>query len=136
MRNIKYRGMSADKSVWFYGDYIKRETGQIYRDDKLEDDGVMHLIVDNDLIQEVNGLTVGQDTGLKDKNGKDIYTGDIVGYSTFNLKGVVKYDIKNGCLVVNINNGTTGRLTHKTINECKLKIIGNKYENPELLKYR
>lgn len=92
-----------------------------------------------------------QSTGLKDKNGKLIYEGDIVEakqkpdregwYCVY--RGIVKYDNKNCQYVINSNQ-------HKVLNENKLiksvlntdtsfnwfdwfEIIGNIYENKELL---
>ena len=81
--------------------------------------------------------TLGQCTGLKDKNGQLIYEGDIVRFTltggfnyVTNEDGVVTY--KLGAFYV-VNDLTEYLISD--INTNKVEVVGNKYENPEFRAY-
>ncbi|UCF13212.1 MAG: hypothetical protein JSW06_02865 [Thermoplasmatales archaeon] len=112
MREIKFR--ACDKRKNLYED-AKRMYYNVY------------IISESDV--SINGLRfsikdfeIMQFTGLKDKNGKEIYEGDIV-LVDMGYRNLIIIEFKNGSYNVNswIVNG-----------DCE--VIGNIYENPELLR--
>lgn len=71
-RTIKFRGKRLDNGEWVYGDLEYNRAKNIARIHTYDEDGEY-------LIQHsVDPATVGQFTGLLDKNGKEIYEGDIL----------------------------------------------------------
>ncbi|MBR6775192.1 MAG: hypothetical protein IKM23_05695 [Bacteroidales bacterium] len=83
--------------------------------------------------------TIGQYTGLKDKNGKEIYEGDILGCANPKIKHLVFYNERQGRFMAALD----GNLEDDFVCLCGFdserwnaskEIIGNIYDNPELLK--
>lgn len=82
----------------------------------------------------INPSTVGQYTGLTDKNGEKIFEGDIV---DFNIRGddesygVVKYSVEETEFYLAYDNLTLG--LGRNNYSWELEVIGNIHDNPELL---
>ena len=118
MREILFRGKRVDNGEWVFGYYVSAAA----RDCILQSLGCLW----NDVIPS----TVGQYTGLTDKNGKKIFEGDIVtmpAYAGGKHKAVVYF--KNGKFAVDGSN-----YSFKDIAPKRMEVIGNKHDNPELLK--
>ena len=134
MREIKFRGYDKDREEWRFGSlYRDLEQKCYYITDEYE--GIGRDVVEN---------TIGQFTGLHDKNGKEIYEGDIVrkvfykfSNDEFGHKGfyelICKIIWKNG-LGFTFRKVKENEITMpENYTEEYEEVIGNIYENPELL---
>ena len=130
MREMLFRGKRIDNGKWVYGDLVSKK--YILQGYRLERGYVLPY---NSF--EVIPETVGQYTGLTDKNGKKIFEGDIIKHyydntdkSMFDI-GVILFDDK----VCQFKR--TSRVNTRYYNihfECEYEVIGNIHDNPELLK--
>jgi uncharacterized phage protein (TIGR01671 family) len=80
-----------------------------------------------------------QFTGLRDKNGKEIYEGDVIEATSENYDDPIVFEVKpteGGTYLFpeEMANEFIPLLEDADDQECQLKVIGNIYENPELLK--
>ena len=128
-REIVFRGKRIDNGQWVAGFYCTNPEW----DRKTY--GEHHWIISgkNGIKYEVDPATVGQYTGLKDKNGKRIFEGDIVDILTENEEiGVVEYE--DGGFLVSADGFCVD--FHANINGTDLDVIGNKWDNSEWLEVR
>ena len=118
MREIKFRGKRIDNDEWVYGGVEQNSIAIIYDDT---------LPYDNENL--VYKETVGQFTGLYDKNGTEIYEGDIVDDSETELIYFIEF-ICGEFVGINEECGI-GRIMNSLSEDGK--VIGNIHDNPELL---
>lgn len=140
MRTIKFRGKDIETGEWVYVDLLNKES-------------VLNafIAIIHRCNVKINPDTVGQFTGLHDKNGKEIYEGDILRGDEypFNCDGVDNYLAEvvwadNVCGFYRIThkkaNSTVRGISHGNWSELdeedikSFEIIGNIHDNPELLK--
>jgi uncharacterized phage protein (TIGR01671 family) len=82
-------------------------------------------------------LPIQQFTGLHDKNGKEIYEGDVLYSELYNKEYIVGFC--NGCFSLKYNNGKENGKVFYLFNHMQgakkrsIEVIGNIHENPELL---
>ncbi|WET65445.1 YopX family protein [Parabacteroides distasonis] len=148
MREIKFRGKNLNTKEWVYGDLLQWNDGEtaIGVHGQFIDDGY-HFNENYDKTPYVDETTVGQFTGLKDKNGKEIYEGDLIKAPSGRIYAVIfstwKYEEKREFLkVIDIYEHTGWCISLDGVNPCELldsevcqgSIIGSVYDNPELLK--
>jgi len=113
MREIKFRAWDIYKEKMF-GEFVLK--------DICKQDGFF-----------VDILKFMQHTGLKDKNGKEIYEGDIIAIDGGAEPYKTKVFFKNGCFCVDMEGNDAELKYYIDMNFCEAEIIGNIYENPDLL---
>ena len=130
-RTIKFRGKRLDNGEWVYGDLEYNRAKNIARIHTYDEDGEY-------LIQHsVDPATVGQFTGLLDKNGKEIYEGDILMLGSSDA-GIceVKWNESQLAFCIrfyyerNLGTRPPGAWARDGKN---IAILGNIHDNPELL---
>ena len=132
MREILFRGKRADNGEWV-------ESGNVFLDGKKK-----HIYIPNPdtdmrakayLCVEVIPETIGQYTGLTDKNGKRIFEGDICQYKKTGRTVLVAWHGTMAGFVWNKKEDSSlydfGELFRV---HDKYEVIGNIHDNPELLK--
>lgn len=111
MREILFRGKRKDDGKWVFGD--------------LEHNGknVPKWVNGNEIVPE----TVGQFTGLTDKNGNKIFEGDIMQLCSACYPCLVYWDGKSWAWK------QKGKRREIDLTREKMDTIGNIFDNPELL---
>lgn len=133
MMDIRFRGQDKANNKWIYGNLEiplrNQNASRCY---------IIGYSYGQYQKHEVDKKTVGQFTGVKDINGKDIYEGDIL-----LIDGLTKMTVEYGEQEVEEDYGNKWRYLgwNFPINyagypepvEVELEVIGNKYDNTELL---
>lgn len=136
MREILFRGKQVDNSEWIEGDLLQIK----YYNKPIIECKIMPQTPVSSAVP-VLPVTVGQYTGLTDKNGKKIFEGDIVIYGT-NTNRDENKEIHEVVFEARGGSGYFGiRISEiETWNFCLevpanlMEVIGNIHDNPELLR--
>ena len=141
MRPIIFRGKRVDNGEWVYGFYVKAEYH--WHEHGRHKDWLICSACANGGWFVIHGRypvdaeTVGQYTGLTDKNGKKIFEGDILQgtiTSRWN-KAVIRCEVvysKDG--FISLEKTRNSDWEHKVRFSKDIEVIGNIHDNPELLK--
>ena len=133
-REIKFRGKDILTDKWVYGDLLHLGNAYAIVTSYEEEELKVNLISDRleIRVEDIAGVypeTVGQFTGLLDKNGKEIWEHDIVDWDGVML--VVEFIDGRFCMQENYEDATLHDLFFE---RNEINVIGNRFDNPELLK--
>jgi len=138
MREILFRAKRLD-GIWVQGD-LRQVDGKAYiLDYDTGDNGVSEQQRIFDIAYEVDPATVGQYTGLTDKGGKRIFEGDILERRILPTKRIaIRFRIAwvpvKACLsAIDIDGSSVTFISDYIHSGYETEIIGNIYDNPELL---
>lgn len=137
-REIKFRGICKNTGKFVYGNYIEKI------DPTKENPTFWASLIHNRALTtiEVIDKTVGEYIGLKDKNGKEIYEGDVISVNGKYLK-IIEFDASHfGFVLINISDlqnsewmDVKQRPSRGWFSDFRreIEVIGNIHQNPELL---
>lgn len=153
MREIEFRAKRPDNNEWVYGYYVQ---GLDFENKPINSSIVRNITTINPVdktikqdIYEVDINTLGQYTGLKDKNDTKVFESDIIRMHYFfdnydpsslgafedeaEIIGVVKCDLIDGFYVETVDDHSRCYLQWIEEPTEELEVLGNIYDNPEWL---
>lgn len=142
-RQIKFRGRNIHTGEWVVGDllhiaggcliYFGSDTDTAEHD--IERSNPIAVEFFKDEIAVVDPDSVGQFTGMLDKNGKEIYEGDVVLQQAYSGKKPMLVRFEHGAFVTGEHSGSSTAIRPMLIQK-RCEVLGNIYDNPELISKR
>lgn len=114
-RKIVFRGKNRYRKEWLYGNLSQ------YGDGSFGIDGV-----------PVETDSVGQFTGLLDKNGKEIYEGDVILQQGYSGKKAMLVRFEQGAFIVGWHGGSS-TATRPMLIQKRCEVLGNIHDTPSLI---
>lgn len=123
VESIKFKAKRLDNGEWVKGDLVHSTSyvGISYPSDEFSDVPIVH---------RVDPSTVCQFTGMKDKEGKEIFEGDLLYDEDSGIVSAIKWK-RNICGYVYEKAGAFATMRVFSNHTCFLKVIGNKFDRNE-----
>lgn len=125
MREIKFRGKGKKDRKWYFGNLYDKDTY-----------GRTHICTINGGCLNIDHTTVGQFTGLYDKNNNEIYEGDVIRLNDYaNVVCVFQHGAFGYVYAKDFHSfaGNTNFTFNPKNQDADVEIVGNIFDNPELL---
>ena len=128
MREIEFRGIRVDNGEMVYGDLLTKY---------IHHQGFLTILEHGCINYKIKPESIGQYTGIKDKNGVKIFEGDVVSFRANysskpcgNMDGVVVFESLQWVI---LNKNGSYSINEETDEfYCKSEVIGNIHQQPEL----
>lgn len=117
-REILFRGKRVDNGEWVYGGYYHTNCYTVVNDYIMQENGKSEGVMPN---------TVGQYTGLTDKNGVKIFEGDVVLKRTYHGKEPFPVKFDGGVFCAGIGGGSSTATHRYTLEDKQIEVVGNIY---------
>lgn len=118
-----FKGKRLDNGEWIFGFLSIHKTGKCF---------IKPINVDALSSEEIDKNTICSCTGLKDKNGKLIWENDIIAYrDCTEEKYVIAWELDKACF--EYQQYSCSIMNFDELSSCEVEVIGNIFDNPELL---
>ena len=125
IENIKFKAKRLDNNTWVEG-YFYAECGNTY----IIEDRQSESMLNRNEAHQVDPSTICQFTGLKDKNGKEIFENDLLYDEDSGIVSAIKWK-RHICGYVYEKAGMFATVHVFSEHTCFLKIVGNKFDRKE-----